>query len=219
MSARHPEGATPAPHIWQQPERDPWSRDVPTEAPALDPAGRSLFAMDDLRSEFEPGTLQGDVYRACYRLLGDHDLSAASTYDAMRRAIDRVSLKADPFQAMVAALAICVDADRTHGELLGVVTFAQHRARLRRDLRRRPEVERAVLAMHFLVAVPSVIVARRLGLPEQRVREIALAWRLLDDGGADNLLSEIDAWISEPSDPSGEADLHHLDHLDEPAGG
>ena len=181
---------------------------VPGEYPAPLPVVATIAPLG-----VAPTSLFDDVYKAVFRLTGVRMIAIAIAREAMAAAVTPATPLGDPLTAMTVAVAqslACALPDEPR------IPYFQHRARLRRDLARRGDPDRAILAMRHLVSVPPSGVAARLNLPESQVREVASAW-CPDDSRVDSLalLRGIDSWISSDlgSAPTavGGSELAHLD--------
>jgi len=161
-----------------------------------------------------PLTLIEELQRVCLRLLGRRQVAFAVARQALDAATSPQAPTGDPLTALVTAVRLCLQTDLPDEER---IPYHQHRARLRRDLGRRPDQDRAVLAMRHLLVVPPSGVAARLGVPESQVREAASAW-CPEDSRVDSLalLRGIDSWISSDLGTFVSATTGtELDHLDD----
>lgn len=161
-----------------------------------------------------PTTLIEDLQRIARRLVGRENVAVAIARDALAASIVPGHPSGNTFVAVSATVSACLD--RPVIDDAGV-PYLQHRARLRRDLWRHDERQRAVLALRHIVGVPPSAVAARLEIPESQVREVTSTW-WPDDSRVDSLamLRGIDSWIS--SDLGDDATVvgsHDLSHLDE----
>lgn len=184
---------------------------LPGEYPAPLPVVAPLPATAAL-----PASLYDDVYKVCFRLTGVAAIAHDLARQAVRSSATATAPGGDPLTAMTTAVNLsiaCELPDETR------IPYYQHRARLRRDLARRSDRDRAILAVRHLVVVPPSGVAARLGVAESQVRETGSEW-CPDDSRVDSLalLRGIDSWISSDLGSSkGGFTGAELDHLDEPA--
>ncbi len=152
------------------------------------------------------------AYRIGYRLTGLEGLAMwvakASTAEAFN--------VSDPLHAIheVAMRAVACALSVEDQPALMDARHAQHRARLRRDLRRHDTSAQGLLACRFLLELTMAQVVRTSGFAEVSVRAITSRWDSADDAGTGSLLGSIDTWTSTPiiSPPA-----HSLDFLDAPA--
>jgi hypothetical protein len=189
---------------------------VPGEYPAPLAVGAPLSSDFPVPAPIAPPSLFDDVYKACFRLTGLAALASAIATNAVALSATPAAPAGDACLAMASAVQSCIDAEYPDERR---IPYYQHRARLRRDLARRPERDRAILAMRHLVGVPPSGVAARLDVPESQVREVGSAW-CPDDSRVDSLalLRGIDSWISSDlGSVVGGQTGHELAHLDDGA--
>ena len=161
-----------------------------------------------------PPSLLDDLYKLCARLTGVSHLAVEISREAIALATSDEAPLGDALTAMTFAVRRCLE---TAIPDESSVPYHQHRARLRRDLGRRIDRDRAILALRHIVGVPPSGVAARLGVPESQVRETASAW-CPDDSRVDSLalLRGIDSWISSDlGSAAAAASGHELAHLDD----
>lgn len=186
------------------------------DAPATDEPPLTAAVFEPLSIDDGGSTMYDDAYRVCFRLTGVRALA----HELAARAIRETAAPGGPAgmigAVMTAAVEGALGADIGDGDR---VAYAQHRARLRRDLGRYSDRDRAILALRHLVGVPPVAVAARLGLQESVVREVASAWWPEDSrGDSSALLRGIDSWIhAEAADDEVAPGSEHLAHLDDTA--
>jgi len=179
----------------------------PAPLPAPAPAGPAPLAPPR-------DALLHDVERVCRRLVGIEAVARSIAVDAVGASTDAHHPDGDPSTAMAAAVRSCLAVDLPDERR---IPYYQHRARLRRDLARRTDRDRAILAMRHVVGVPPSGVAARLDVPESQVRETASAW-CPDDSRVDSLalLRGIDSWISSDLGSAAPGVTgHELAHLDD----
>lgn len=161
-------------------------------------------------------SLIDDLQRVCLRLVGIRGLANSIAREAINTSVTAQHPGGDPLIAMVNAVRACIEAPLPDEQR---IPFYQHRARLRRDLARRGDQDRAILAMRHLVGVPPSGVAARLNVPESQVRETASQW-WPDDSRVDSLalLRGIDSWISTDLGSAAAGmtgnELAHLDQVE-----
>lgn len=198
---------------------EPAFGDAAFAAPALRPGGHPAPMPAPGPSGITPlapprDALRHDVERVCRRLVGIEAVARSIAVDAVDASTDAHHPDGDPSTAMAAAVRSCLAVDLPDERR---IPYYQHRARLRRDLARRSDRDRAILAMRHVVGVPPSGVAARLDVPESQVRETASAW-CPDDSRVDSLalLRGIDSWISSDLGSAAPGVTgHELAHLDD----
>lgn len=183
--------------------------------PGAFPAPLPVVAPQQVHTSL-PVTLYDEVYKACFRLTGIAVIAGELAAEAVRSSVTVLAPAGDPLTAMATAVRMAIECELPDEQR---IPYHQHRARLRRDLARRSDRDRAILAMRHLVSVSPSGVASRLGVPESQVRETGSEW-CPDDSRVDSLalLRGIDSWIS--SDLGSREGSHtgaELNHLDEPS--
>lgn len=197
---------------------DPAFAPGPFEPGAADPEAFGYTHRSDgpAPTSSTPLTLLDQVYKACFRLLGVEGTANSIAGEAVGLSATPSAPYGDAMLALTTAMNRCIGIELPDEER---IPFHQHRARLRRDLARRDERDRAILALRHLVVMPPSAVAARLGVPESHVRETTSAW-CPEDSRVDSLalLRGIDSWISSDlGDTAEAAPGTELSHLDPPS--
>jgi len=156
--------------------------------------------------------LSDAAYRIGYRLTGLEGLALWVARSSTGEAFN----VSDPLHAVheVAVRAVLCALSVDDQPALTDARHAQHRARLRRELRRHDPSAQGLLACRFLLELSVAQVVRTSGYPEASVRGITSRWDSADDPAAGSMLGSIDTWTSTPAilPPT-----HSLDYLDAPA--
>ncbi|MBX7070370.1 MAG: hypothetical protein K1X38_13365 [Microthrixaceae bacterium] len=197
---------------------DPAFAPGPFEPGSADPEafGHSHRSDGAAPTSATPVTLLDQVYKACFRLLGVEATANSIAAEAVGLSATPSAPYGDAMLALTTAMNRCIGVELPDEAR---IPFHQHRARLRRDLARRDERDRAILALRHLVVMPPSAVAARLGVPESHVRETTSAW-CPEDSRVDSLalLRGIDSWISSDlGDTVEAAPGTELSHLDPPS--
>lgn len=156
-------------------------------------------------------------HRVALRLLGINRRASSIADESVQRAAGGGS--AD-LSAVAASVEASVEAVLSlHPNVIdaesGFDPHAQHRARLRRDLRRWPPADRTTLALRHLVGLEPSTVAAITGRSENDVRAVTSHWSPEDAGSADDhLLRSIDTWIGAGLGAQHDRTARHLAHLD-----
>lgn len=163
------------------------------------------------------------AYQVAYRLTGSSRQASAIADNAVDAAARARGADAGPaaigaavgsaVEAVVAAADAVLTAD------LDGDPFAQHRARLRRDLARWPRRERQTLALRHLVGLTPDLVAEVLGWEESDVRDVTKHW-VADDSNLNAVIDLSDyGRLFGRVRPAGSVGRHGrdpLEHLDRP---
>jgi len=159
-----------------------------------------------------PAEVDSDIFRLCFRLTGDRGISRRIAADAVQAR----SGASGCGPRLADAVERCLDTELPYES---TTPHAQHRSRLRRELSRHNDTERAALALRHLVGAEPASVAAQLGLDENDVRRITGTWVPADADPDDGMLGGLDSWVGSGSVASmaARSPLAHLDDRPPPS--
>jgi len=201
-------------------EREP---DIDVGATAAAP-DRPLVVSDHEDSAQRLDELGGLGYRIVYRLLGDRHTATALTGEVLRNVAGlhpRPGTVAGADEVTIAwgSVETALRYRETARQwITAEPTFANHRLRLCRELRRWDDASRLILTLRHLAGFDVAVVARLLRVDEGTIRLVTARWTP-EDSVKRSLIEGLDTWVG--SRPGGHGTLLSsrgtLQHLDDPS--